>query len=109
MQRSHAFAVVSFCALAVLAVSCLALAATPTSRAFDFGFGKADEAPTESTPLEDWQLEESATQTEEILPGGGDTDVEEFPDGPMLMEEYAGGAYQSRWLPEGLIYHSYMA
>jgi hypothetical protein len=109
MQRTRALAVISFRALAVFATYCCVIAVPSNSVAFDFGFGKSDDAQPESAPLEDWQLEESAPQSEEMLPESDNSTGEDYVDGPMLMEEYAGSAYQWRWVPEGLIYHSYWA
>jgi hypothetical protein len=64
-----------------------------------------------SAQLEDWQLaiEPSATQTEEPVDELEEPAIGEMLYDPSLMEEYSNDPWSWRWLPEGLIYHSYWA
>jgi hypothetical protein len=103
------FAIVSSRALTILACWWLTLVVLEAARASDFG--QANDITLQTAPLEHWQLVvESNEQTEsESIPELAGPDGEQLATDPMLMDEYAGDPWSWRWLPEGLIYHSYMA
>jgi hypothetical protein len=94
----------------MLASCCLAFVSVAV-RASDFESFYAS-GPDEAM-LEPWQLvaDTEPQPDEETLPALSEpqSDGEPLPEMPPLMEEYAGDAWQWRWVPEGLIYHSYMA
>jgi hypothetical protein len=110
MLRSRAFAVVSHRALALLAGGWFMLSWLGSANAADNSFN-GDIVPL-SAQLEDWQLvvESNPSEADEALPEFEGPIMEEVPDEPMLMDQYAAGdPWCWRWLPEGLIYHSYWA
>ncbi len=109
MQRTHAFVVVLRRAFATLVAICVIIGAARLVHAAELELG--EENPPPSVELEPWQLETESVGVsiaDERLPALSPED-EEFLDSPLLMEEYVGTGYQWRWLPEGLIYHSYWA
>jgi hypothetical protein len=65
--------------------------------------------------LEPWQLEADSdaspdsTHDVESLPLEGDSLAEAFPSDTPLMDEYMSEPWAWRWVPEGLVYHTYMA
>jgi hypothetical protein len=61
-----------------------------------------------ATP-EAWQMEVESSTAHEPLAEIAPSDEDELPSDEIPFEEYAGDAWQWSWLPEGLIYHSYMA
>ena len=109
MMHIRDFAIVSSRALATLACGWFAIVGIDAASAAEFG--QAYDITPQTASLEDWQLVvESNEQTEtESLPELAEPGSEELPIGPLLMDEYAGDPWSWRWLPEGLIYHSYMA
>jgi hypothetical protein len=109
MMHTRDFAIVSSRALAMLACAWLAMIGIQSTSAAEVG--QADDIIPQTAQLEDWQLlvESNEHAASESFPDLAEPDAEELPTGPLLMDEYAGDPWAWRWLPEGLIYHSYMA
>jgi hypothetical protein len=109
MMHIRDFAIDSFRALAMLASVWTAIVGINGASAAEFD--QAGDITLQTAQLEDWQLvTESNEHTEsESLPELAEPGGDELPAGPLLMDEYSGTPWSWRWLPEGLIYHSYMA
>jgi hypothetical protein len=110
----------------MLATSCAVFAYAHESTAAEFD----NDILPQLAPLEDWQLvvdsrpaqdsltpeqiPATATIDESILddatvPRFAAPNEEQLSDEPLFMDEYGGDSWRWRWLPEGLIYHSYWA
>jgi hypothetical protein len=113
MLRSRAYAVVSPRALALLAIGCWMCAGIQSAKPQDYDF--SGDIVLQTAQLEDWQLvaesspEPSLDATDDLDNDFDEPIPEALPDDPMLLEQYAGDFWSWRWLPEGLIYHSYWA
>jgi hypothetical protein len=109
MLRSRAYAVSSLCAAALLAGVGLMSAPIGSATAEDYQW--IDDFSPQSVQLEDWQLvvESNPSPAEEPLAELEAPGNEVLPGGPIFTDEFAGEPWSWRWLPVGLIYHSYMA
>ena len=93
----------------MLASWCFAVVGINSANAENNGLN--DDVVPKLAQLEDKQLvvESKANSEEESLPDLSEPGIEELPAGPLMMDEYTGQPWSWQWLPEGLIYHSYMA
>jgi hypothetical protein len=109
MLRSRAYAVISHRALALLAAGWVVSISVGSANASDYA--SSDDIVPQLAQLEDWQLvvESSPSDADEPIAEFEEPIIEEVPDGPMFMDDYAAAPWSWRWLPEGLIYHSYWA
>ncbi|MCI0335904.1 MAG: DUF1207 domain-containing protein [Planctomycetes bacterium] len=109
MLRSRVIDTVSFRALALLACAWPVIFSVDAASAIDRGQGV--ETIVESATTEVWQHEETSNPSveDESLPALDEPPIVELPADSFLADEYSLNAWAWQWLPEGLIYHSYMA
>ncbi len=91
--------------LAVLACGWLSMVGIDAASAAPFDH--AGDITLLTASLEEWQpfVESNEPSPSELDDTGG----EELPPGPLFVDQSAAPPWSWRWLPEGLIYRSYMA
>ncbi len=109
MLRFRVVETVSFRALATLACAWLVTFGVKLALAGDHEQDVETNAESAATEVLQPDDTSSSTMDEESVPIDDQPRVEELPVDSFLLDEYSGNAWVWQWLPDGLIYHSYMA